>query len=131
MNKKSTQYFTISSLLNDSKKEIPLPYIKGDIWHNSVVHEYHKFNEIVPHCNRHINFLIYSGITFPSSNKSFLYENIAYQYSYSISLYELNAFSRNIHNYFLKKVPFVIYISCIAYPCNIFVHFEADSSCWQ
>jgi len=124
MNKNKNQYFTISSLLHDSKKAIAIPYVKGNIWHNSVVHEYNKFNETVPNCNRHVNFLLYCGITFANSEQRFLAENLAYQYSYSAARYELNTFSKKMHSYLLRKLPFVVYICCIAYPCNIIVQLQ-------
>ena len=72
--------------------------------------------------NRCVTFLVFAGISYNGNNSRYFTENMRMQYAQSFNIHQRPFKTKNIHYYFINKLPYFYYLWFVAAPIDLFIH---------
>lgn len=96
--------------------------IPGDSWHEAIEVNYELFRTRVrPRCAC-VPFLVFSGITYPSTKSYYFSPMMAKSYAHAFQVHQRPYRTAALHRKWIKALPYIAYLYLVATPVDIFAH---------
>lgn len=99
-----------------------LATVPGDPWHAIIEENYELFRTRQKPRNACVAFLVFSGITHPSTKSLYFSKAMANSYAHAFQVHQRPYKTAAIHRKYIKTLYYSTYLVLVATPVDIFAH---------
>lgn len=92
------------------------------LWSQKIQHNYELYLKTNKPLNRSVTFLVFAGISYNGYESDYFPKSMQMQYALCFDEHQRPFKTKDLHSYFIHKLPYFYYLWFIAAPVDVFVH---------